>query len=218
MPENIDEATATNGPEVTDDTATADVSAADTSTDTEADPAGADALGDPGKRALDSMKAQRNAERERRRALEAQLAELQAPKPAEDGQLDADAIRAQAAREATAKANTRILRSEVKAAAAGRLKDPSDAFAHLELSSFEVDANGDVDASEISDAIEDLLTRKPYLAASSRPRFEGTADGGAARTPSGPAQLTRQDLDGMSPEAIVQAKREGRLKDILSGK
>lgn len=28
-------------------------------------------------------------------------------------------------------------------------------------------------------------------------------------------QLTRSDLAGMSPEAIVQAKSEGRLNDLL---
>jgi hypothetical protein len=29
--------------------------------------------------------------------------------------------------------------------------------------------------------------------------------------------LTRQDLKSMSPEAIVKAKREGRLKTVLGG-
>jgi hypothetical protein len=184
----------------------------------EADPAGSEALGDPGKKALDAMKAQRNAERDRRRALEAELEALKAPKPAEDGQPTADEIRTQAAREANAKANARILKSEIRAAAAGKLADPADALAHLDLSSFEVDENGDVDAAEISDAITDLLTRKPYLAANGRPVFQGSGDGGAARKASGPSQLTRQDLQSMTPEAIHKAKAEGRLKNLLSGK
>lgn len=179
-------------------------------------PEGADALGDAGKRALDSMKGKWREERDKRRALETRLAELEAPKPSGDNdQSDPDAIRREAAREATAKANARILRSEIKAAAAGKLADPADALAYLDPKSFEVDENGDVDAEEIRDAIEDLLTRKPYLATSGRPRFQGTGDGGAARKASGPSQLTREDLKGMSPEAIVKAKAEGRLNKVL---
>jgi hypothetical protein len=182
----------------------------------EGDPAGAEALGDPGKKALDTMKAQRNAEREKRRELERQLEELRAPKPANEGdQPDPDAIRREAAREATKAANTRILKSEIKAAAAGRLADPKDALVYLDLSSFEVNEDGDVDTEEISEAIADLLTRKPYLAANGRPRFQGTGDGGAARKASGPSQLTRADLKGMTPDQIHKAKAEGRLNDVL---
>lgn len=181
----------------------------------DSDPAGADALGDAGKRALDAMKAKWREERDRRKALEEQMAQ----KPAGDAKPDdADAIRAEAAREATAKANARILRSEIKAAAAGKLADPADAIAFLDLTKFDVSENGEVDSDEISDAIEDLLTRKPHLAAKAAPRFQGTGDGGAARKASGPSQLTQEDLNGMSAEAIVKAKREGRLQNLLSGK
>ncbi|WP_223772942.1 hypothetical protein [Streptomyces sp. 135] len=182
------------------------------------DPAGTDDLGDAGKKALDSMKSRWKTERDQRRKLEEELETLRSPKPSgTDDKADAAEIKRQATREANAKANQRIIRSEIKAAAAGKLADPSDALAYLDLSQFELDANGDVDAEELADAIEDLLTRKPYLAANGRPRFQGTADGGAARKASGPTQLTRQELNGMSPEAIVKAKREGRLKNILSG-
>lgn len=181
------------------------------------DPEGSDALGDAGKKALDAMKTRWKSERETRRKLEEELEALRAPKSGDTDQPDAKEIKRQATREANAKANARILRSEIKAAAAGKLADPADALAYLDPSAFEVDENGDVDASELADAIEDLLTRKPYLAATARPRFQGTADGGAARKASGPAQLTREDLKGMSPQAIVKAKAEGRLKTLLGG-
>ena len=182
------------------------------------EPEGADALGDAGKKALDAMKARWKTERDSRRKLEEELEALRAPKPTgNDDQPDAAEIKRQATREANAKANARIIRSEIKAAAAGKLADPSDALAYLDPSAFELNADGDVDAEELADAIEDLLTRKPYLAATTRPRFQGTGDGGAARKASGPSQLSRQDLKGMSPEAIVKAKAEGRLKDLLGG-
>lgn len=215
MPENptpTDE-TATAGGAVTDETASTEAPTGEVPP--EGDPAGAEALGDAGKRALDSMKDKWHTERDQRRALEARIAELEKPKAGADGTPDADAIRAEAERAAAGKANARILRSEIKAAAAGKFADPSDAALYLDLTRFEVDANGDVDADEISDAIEELLTRKPHLAASTRPRFQGSGDGGAARTPAGPAQLTKADLDKMSPEQIVKAKREGRLNSIL---
>lgn len=179
------------------------------------DPAGSDALGDAGKKALDAMKAQRNAERDRRKALEAELAELKAPKPAEGAQPDVEQIKAQAAREAQGKANARVLRSEIKAAAAGKFADPADALAFLDVSKFEVDENGDVDADEIKDAIDDLLTRKPHLGAKSAPRFQGTGDGGASGRESGPKQLTRAELQGKSPEWIAKAKADGRLNKLL---
>lgn len=192
--------------------------AAGTDADDVPDPEGTDALGDAGKKALDSMKSRYKEERDKRRALERELAELKAPKASGDGDpQDADQIRAQVEREALAKANKRIVRSELKAAAAGKLADPTDALVYLDPNDFEVDADGNIDAEEIREAIEDLLSRKPYLAATGRPRFQGSGDGGAARKASGPSQLTREDLKSMSPADIVKAKREGRLKKILSG-
>ncbi|MFD4527847.1 hypothetical protein ACFWP7_28735 [Streptomyces sp. NPDC058470] len=177
--------------------------------DTDADPDGADDLGDKGKKALDAMKAKLKTERTRRREAEAKL------KPA-DG--DADQIQAKADAAATAKANARILRAEVKAAAAGKLADPADAYKFLDLDQFEVDDDGNVDTEEVAEAIEDLIKNKPYLAAATAKRFQGTGDGGAARKAGRPKQLTQQDLKSMSPEAIDKARIDGQLDDLMGGK
>jgi hypothetical protein len=214
MPENIDVTTVDSH---ADETITVDENANTDTTDTDATPEGADSLGDAGKRALDSMKAKWKTERDQRRELERKLAESAAP-ASTDETPDLEAVKSQAAREATVKANARILRSEIRAAATGKFADVSDALLNLDLTAFEVDENGDVDADEIADAIQEVLTRKPHLAAATAKRFQGTGDGGAARKASGPTQLTREDLDKMSPEAIVKAKREGRLSNLLSGK
>lgn len=166
------------------DDATDDVQATDAA-DTDADDGqdgAADQLGDAGKKALDAMKAKWRAERDRAKALEAQLAK--AAKPADDGDKpDPEAIRAEAKREAQAAANERILRSEVKAAAAGKLADPADAHRFLDLSQFEVDDDGNVDQEELDDAIDELLKKKPYLAAAQgqQRRFQGSADSGARK-------------------------------------
>jgi ribosomal protein L35 len=162
------------------------------------------------------MKAKWKAERDTRRELERKLAE--SAKPAADETPDLEAIKSQAVREATAKANARILRSEIKAAAAGKFHDLSDVIPNLDLDAFEVDENGDVDADEIASAIQDLLTRKPHLAAATAKRFQGTGGGGAARKAAGPTQITREQLKQMSPAAIVAAKAEGRLANLFAGK
>ena len=132
----------------------------DTDTDAgdEDDPEGADQLGDAGKKALDAMKAKLKAERQRRIAAEAALAD-------NDTADDDDKARRQAESDALAKANTRIVKAEVRAAAAGKLADPADALNFIDLGEFEVGEDGDVDQDEIADAIDDLLRRKPYLAA-----------------------------------------------------
>lgn len=123
---------------------------------------GEDALGDPGKRALDATKAKYKAERTKRLALEQQLRDATAPK---GDAPDPDTIRADAIREATEKANVRIIRASVKGEAAAFLRNPADALALLpDLTVFDVDDDGEVDAEEIKTALKDLIAERPYLA------------------------------------------------------
>lgn len=179
--------------------------------DGDADEEGADELGDKGKRALASMKGKWKSERDRRKQLEDQLAQ-------KNGADEAETVRRKAEQDALAKANARILRAEVKAAAAGKLADPADAYKFLDLDQFEVDDDGNVDSEEVAEAIEELIKTKPYLAAATAKRFQGTGDGGAARKAGRPKQLTQQDLKTMTPEAIEQARIDGRLDDLMAGK
>lgn len=176
------------------------------------DQAGRDALGEPGKKALDAMKTKWRTERGKRRELEQQLA----AKDSGGGDDDADTIRRQAKQEATKAANTRILRAEIRAAAAGKLINSADAFKFLDLEQFEVGDDGDVDQEEIADAIEGLLKERPYLAAQGRQRFQGTGDNGPSGRKAGkPRQLTEKDLKTMTPEQIDKAHRDGRFDDLL---
>ncbi len=59
----------------------------------------------------------------------------------------------------------RIVRAEVKALAGGKLADPADAVAMLDLSEFKLDDTGNVDPKAVEAAIDKLLEAKPYLAA-----------------------------------------------------
>lgn len=181
----------------------ADVPAETVETEAPAVVEGEKALGDPGKKALNVMKGERDAakaeakaEREARAAMAAELEKLKGGSDKTE-----QAIR-EAENRLTAKANDRILKAELKAAATGKLADPADALRFLDMKAFEVDADGNVDAAAISKAIEDLTTNKPYLAAQGR-KFEGSGDGGAR--PSEPKRAA-------SLEEAIAAKLDARRK------
>lgn len=100
--------------------------------------------------------------------LKARVAELEAELAKAQGR-ESEFAEAQKAREqeaaALARANSRIVKAELKAAAAGKLADPTDAFHFIDANDFEVDDDGNVDEDEIASAIADLIDRKPHLAA-----------------------------------------------------
>jgi hypothetical protein len=172
---------ALGGQVVGDDTDSDSGDDVDTEDGNDADDDASEDLGDKGKQAIDRMKAKLKAERTRRIAAE----KAAAAKADSD---DADKIRREADEAATAKANARIVRSEIRAAATGKLADPADALAFLDVSDFEVDDDGAVDEDEIAEAIADLLTKKPHLAAQGgtkapKPdRSQGARGKGAAST------------------------------------
>jgi hypothetical protein len=171
---------------------------------------------DPAK-LLSAYEAEKGKRREQDAALRELRSEFDALKAKADGK-EAEFLAAQENQrikdEALSAANQRILKSEVKAAAKGVLADPQDAYKFLDLDSFEVSDDGDVDESAIKKALEDLVASKPYLAAQGK-RFQGTADGGARNDASQPSQLTREDMKRMSPEQITEAEAKGQFDDLL---
>lgn len=121
--------------------------------------------------------------------------------------------RREAAAEATTKANDRIVRAEIRAAAATRVKNPALAVKLIDSSAIEVDDDGEVDADALASAIDTLLADYPELAATA-PGF-GSADQGAKGRSAAPAQLTASDLETMSPEQINEARRKGQLTKLM---
>ncbi|MGO4583634.1 hypothetical protein AB4Z38_07065 [Arthrobacter sp. 2RAF6] len=185
-----------------------DGAASDADGDADADPDGSDALGEPGKRALDTMKAKLAAERAKAKAALDELAALKAPKPgdektAEDWQREADA-------RAMSKANERVLRADLKLAAKDLLIDPTDALLNLDLTQFEADADGEFDPEEIADALKDLVKRKPHLgklsAQSGGPRVP--------KVPADPANLPKTPLT--LDEQIAAANKAGDVMRVIS--
>lgn len=177
-------------------------------------PEGAESLGDPGKQALDRMKAQRNAERDRAKAAEAERDALKALIDGKESEHAAEVERQKAKDEALAAANQRILSAELRAAAKGKLADPADAGLFIDLDSFEVGDDGEVDTDALNSAIDDLLARKPHLAATGR-RFNGDGDGGARGGDPKLKQVTEVELESMTAEQINEARRDGRLNKLL---
>jgi hypothetical protein len=152
-----------------------------------ADPA--DALGAGGKAALDAerveRKAAQKAAKDAKDALDALTAKsaTDAEKAAADTARAIAEAKAEVRNEVAAAANARLLKSEIRAAAAGVLADPGDAAALLgDLDRF-VDKDGEPDAKAIEAAIARLVKDKPYLAAAGS--RAGALPGGGARPASG---------------------------------
>ena len=134
---------------------------------------GEKALGDAGKKALDAMKAERNAAKAEAKAAADELARLKAAAEGKQAEFEAQQKAREVEAAALAKANERILKAEVRAAATAKLADPQDALRFLDLSAFEVGADGEIDSAAVASAIDNLIKSKPYLAAQGGTRFQG---------------------------------------------
>ena len=169
---------------------------------------------DPAEGLKKALKAERLARREaERKARELETERDNASKePAEQA---LDQARREAAAEATGAANKRILRSEVRVAAKGRLADPGDALVYLNLEEFEVGEDGEVDSEAIEDAISDLLKRKPYLAADTGEKFRGGVDQGAKGKQAKASQLSKAEIEKLSPAELMKAYQEGRVDQLI---
>lgn len=172
----------------------------------DADPPGSEHLGDPGKKALETMKAERKTARDEAAQAKADLAALQAKVAGKEAEHAAELERQKVHTEALGKANEKILKAELRAAGAGKLADPADALRFLDLSEFEVGTDGEVDQTAVNAAIDALLTNKPYLAAQGGKRFQGGADGGPRN------EVDTKTID----DEIAEATKAGNLQRVIA--
>jgi hypothetical protein len=152
-------------------------------------------------------KVNRDLERKYREASDASAA-LQAKLDGREAEYAAEVEKRKSQTEAT-------LRAELKAAAKGKLADPADASLFINLHDFEVSDSGDVDSDALTAAIDDLITRKPHLAASKSRRFEGDADAGQKDGLKGGQITSREELKRLTPDQVVEAEAAGRLDKLL---
>lgn len=139
-------------------------------------------LGDAGKKALDEeRKGRRTAEKAAKDAV-AELEKVKAENATEQEKALA-AAKAEGRTEALTVANERLLRAEVKAAAAGKFADPSLAAKVLDLDDFEVKDDGSIDTAGITSAIDAFLKDHPeFTGKGTRP---APLPGGAATASEG---------------------------------
>lgn len=188
-------------------------------TDEQQGDAGADQLGDAGKKALDAMKAKWRAERDKAKQLAQQLADA-TKKTTEDETPDLDAIRNQARDEARNEALKDKALDKLEAKAARLFQNPEDARAFLADKVDEFIDDGKVDVEAITDALDDLLKQRPYLGITQGEtrRFQGTGDGGPKGS-AGKPQLTKAEVERLYKEGktaeIDKAREDGRLNTLL---
>lgn len=149
--------------------------------DPKGDPKEEPELGDAGAKAI---REERNARKAAEKAAKAAQAELEKIREANQSEQEKAiaAAKAEGRTEALSTANERLLKAEVKAAAAGKLADPDDAVRMLDLDDFDVADDGSVDTKAIKSAIDSLVKDKPYLAAGTKP---GALPGGGAKPSEG---------------------------------
>lgn len=135
-------------------------------TDTTSEPS-VEPLGEAGMKALAAEREARKVAEKRIAEAEAKAAEMQAKLDGREAEFKAEQDAQAVKNDALAHANARILKAEIRAAAAGKLADPADALAFIATTDFEVSDDGSVDADAITAAIAELIERKPHLAARS---------------------------------------------------
>lgn len=162
------------------------------------------------KKALASeRKARRDAERQAREAAAAL-----ADRDKEPGEQAIEQAKREALEEARKGFNERLVRAELKAALAGKVRNASLALKVIDASEIDVSDDGEVDSQSVTDAIDALLKEYPDLAPDDN-KFRGGADQGAGNKVARPSQLSAADVKNMSPQEIDKARHDGRLNDLL---
>lgn len=95
-----------------------------------------------------------------------------------------------------------------------KVVDPEAALKLLDRSTLELGEDGV--PTNTASAVDALLEARPFLVSSGGGSARGNADQGARQ--GGKEQLSRAALAHMTPDEINQARREGRLDDLLAGK
>jgi len=171
---------------------------------------------DPAEKLKKALRAERDARKTAERERNTLRQQLEAKdKPAEEVALEA--ARHEAEMAATAKANERVAKAELRAAAAGKVSNLTALVRLVDVSKIEVDDDGTPSADDIEDAIAAFLTDYPEFVVD-KSKFTGSADQGSKGKQAKPGQLTREQLKSMTPEQILKAQEEGLLNNVLGGK
>jgi hypothetical protein len=148
-------------------------------------------LGDAGKKALDAMKAERNAASSRAKALEKEIGELRKSQMGEAERAVAEAEE-RGRTTALGKLGQRLVLSEFKAAAAGKSLPVGEWLEDLNLSKY-VGPDGEPDTKAISTTVERFATLRGD-------RQVPSYDGGTRRAADKPVDMNRFIRDRVNRE------------------
>jgi len=179
-------------------------------------------LGEGGKKALEAERKARREAEARATRLDSELEKARTAQLGEQERAVEEARQAGRA-EARGEANEVLLRAEATAKAAGKLRDPSDAPAMLGNLDRFLDAAGNIDGDAMVAALDELVTAKPYLAATAPSTDPPAPPAPAGRVPPGPrgddpvkfkrSQLRDQAFYEANKPAILAAAAAGLIED-----
>lgn len=137
-----------------------------------------------------------------------------AGKPEAEQALAAARREAEAAATATvsAAASAALARQALLAEAKGRLADPSDAAAFLDVADFKVGADFTVDPAAIAAAVTELLGRKPHLAV----KAPATGEPGPVVPAAGIGQGVREKDTPSLQDQIADAEKAGDFAKAMA--
>jgi len=126
----------------------------------------------------------------------------------------AEQVAADAREEARA---TRLRTAVITEAVAQKAAKPDQVFRLIDAAEFDLDDNGE--PTNAAAVVEAFLADNPHMLGGGGGNGAGKkgADQGARSGGAGDGQLTREDLQKMSPDEIRQATREGKFADVASG-
>lgn len=159
-----------------------------------------------------ALKKERDARKAAEKSWKQTQTELEnAGKSADEQQLDK--IRREAEEAALAKASQRVIKSEIRVVAAQKGIDPDLASKLVDIDEVDVSEDGEIDRSHLESLIEELIGKYPTLKPSAQ---YGSADQGPRG--SYPKQLSKSDLENMSPEKAYEAYKKGLANKALTGR
>jgi len=142
--------------------------------------------------------------------MKLKLDEYQRLEEASRTELEKAQAAAQAASGDLSKLRQEVVSAKIEAALTGVVPDPAVILEDLNLSRF-LSEDGAING----EAVTALRDKYAALAPAKRSPAPNPAQGASASGPAQPSQLTRQDLAGMTPDAINKAREDGRLNDVL---
>lgn len=94
------------------------------------------------------------------------------------------------------------------------LHDPTDVMAMVRHAKVDVfDADHNVDRERLEEVVSDFVSEHPHYRKSSRSHAPTPAFSGGR-----PRQLTRRDLETLTPEDVNRARDAGLLNNLLTGR